>query len=427
MSLKARLAVLYALSVFIILVTSAFTIYLLNESFRKAEFSKRLLLEAEESNLQFSGSPTLTADVIQALNQNAANSLPQENLIIYDSALTILYKNVHSPNPKISRNILNTSAEKGQAVFTTGEKEAVIICRHIKNKTVYVYASAYDIFGRRKNDNLKILLTSSVFGGILFSGLMAFFYVRQAIKPLEKLKEQIEKIDESNLTHRISVSKNNDEISQIAKKFNAMLERIQEAFEQRKNFVHHASHELRTPLANMLSQTESALGKSLTVSDYRSILFSLKEEQQDLIDLTNSLLALSRYEKMNIKSRWPKIRIDEVLYQIVDTVNMLWPEAVVTIEFETIPENEDYLVLDANESLIKSMVQNLIKNAIQYSDNKKVKVRINASAEGITMHFDNAGTQLSVTEQEKLFLPFFRGENAQNKRVTGLAYPLCRE
>jgi signal transduction histidine kinase len=59
-----------------------------------------------------------------------------------------------------------------------------------------------------------------------------------------------------------------NEIVQIATNFNNMLDRLEKAFQLQKNFVHHASHELRTPLATMLSQTESALRKDLTVKTH---------------------------------------------------------------------------------------------------------------------------------------------------------------
>ena len=124
------------------------------------------------------------------------------------------------------------------------------------------------------------------------------------MKPLEELKGQIEKINEKNLKNELLLARSNNEVKQIARKFNAMLDRLEHAFEQRKNFVQHASHELRTPLANMLAQTESALSKKLCANRLPNILYSLKEEQQDLINLTNSLLTLSRYEKVPKPYDW---------------------------------------------------------------------------------------------------------------------------
>jgi signal transduction histidine kinase len=339
---------------------------------------------------------------------------------LFDSAYNLLYTSPRNPAPKISREFFKRVKSRAHYTFTYQGKEGVLLFISEKGKAGFAMASATDIFGRRKNDNLKVILILSVVGGILLSGLLAFFYVKQAMKPLEELKGQIEKINEENLKQRIFVGRNNNEMKQIASKFNAMLDRLEQAFEQRKNFVQYASHELRTPLANMLAQTESALSKDLSTEDYRRILFSLKEDQQDLINLTNSLLTLSRYEKMQPPKDLSSMRIDEILYETVDIVKQLLPDATVSINFEEVPESEDDLVFEGNESLVRSAVQNLVKNGLQYSENLEMKISITANSGGITLQFDNAGKQLSAEEQSRLFIPFFRGENAHYKKGYGL-------
>ncbi len=261
---------------------------------------------------------------------------------------------------------------------------------------------------------------------MVLSGLLAFFYVKQSIQPLEDLKDEIDGITVQNLKQRITIPKNNNEIWQIADKFNAMLERLELAFEQRKNFVQHASHELRTPLANMLLQTESALNKDLTAPDYKKILVSLKEDQTNLIELTNSLLALSRYETSTTVIDWTTIRIDEVLYHTVEYINQILPNAVISIDFETVPDNEEDFLVQGNESLIKSAIQNLIKNAIQYSDNNKVKIILSHSEDSVTLKFENFGQQLSAEEESKLFIPFFRGQNSSSKKGFGLGLAIVQ-
>lgn len=426
MSLKFRLAFLYSLSVFIILLVSAVSIFLFNENFRKDEFTKRLSLEASESaELLFSVAGP-SKSIIDDLNQNADNSSHQARIFIFDSAYNLLYSPHNISAPSISPALFRLARNNQNYIFTADGRECVLLSGTRNGRSFYVMACGYDVYGLRKSENLKVLLTASVFGGLLLSGFLAFFYVRQAMRPLEELKGQIEKINEKNLKERIPVTNKNNEVWQIAKKFNAMLDRLEQAFEQRKNFVRHASHELRTPLANMLSQTEAALSKNMPAGDYRDVLVSLKEDQQDLIDLTNSLLTLSRYGKVNYDTDWTSIRIDEVLYEVVDFAKQMWPTAVVTVEFETVPDNEKALEFEGNESLMRSAVQNLVKNAIHYSTDNQVRVSIVAEGKGITLHFENAGKQLSVEEQGRLFIPFFRGENSANKKGYGLGLSIVQ-
>lgn len=426
MSLKFRLAFLYSLSVFIILLVSAFSIFLFNENFRREEFIKRLLLEASESLQLFTTAGSPTKILIDDLNQNASNFAHEVEINIFDSAYHLLYSSPQSSSPSISPNLFQTAKKKHDYVFERQGKETVLLYRVVNGRPLFVYESAFDKYGTRKSDNLKVLLTASVAGGLLLAAFLSFFYVRHAMSPLEELKSQIEKINEKNLKERIQVGNRNNEVWQIAKKFNEMLDRLEQAFEQRKNFVQLASHELRTPLANMLSQTESALGKSMSAGELQSVLVSLKEDQQDLIDLTNSLLTLSRYEKITALSDVSIIRIDEVLYEAVDFARHTWTSATVTVDFESVPENEDELKLQGNESLIKSALQNLLKNGIQYSTDNRVKVSIASGQHEITLQFENHGKQLSPDEQSRLFIPFFRGENSVSKKGYGLGLSIVQ-
>lgn len=427
MNLKFRLAFLYSLSVFIILLLSAFSIFLFNETFRKAEFVKRLVLEGTKSAQIFLSVSHPTFSIINELNRNAESSLPEEKIYIFDTAYHLLYSTHNFTPPTISLQLFRTAKKKQDCVFTDARgRECVLLHQHYKEKSIYVLALAFDTFGHRKSDNLKLLLSLSILGGLLLSGLLAFFYVRHIMSPLEELKEQIEKIDEKNMKERIKVGNKNSEVGQIATKFNAMLNRLEEAFDQRKSFLQHASHELRTPLAIMLSQTESALSKDLTGEDYRKILISLKEDQQNIINLTNSLLTLSRYERISPDKDWNIIRIDEVLYEAIDFAKEILPKSIVTLDFEVFPKNESELEFRGNRSLIKSAVQNIIKNGVEYSTDNKVEIIIRTEANKIILHFDSTGKPLTQEEQNKLFIPFFRGENSVNKIGHGLGLSIVQ-
>ena len=418
MSLRYRIAFLFSVSVFIILLISSLFIFLLNDDFREKEFNKRLLSESLQSEDIFTDNAFPTKKQIRDLNDNANNSLQSEYIFIFDSTLSILYSSLKSKPPNLTPSFFEKVKKTGNSFFATGNREGVI---HYSTeiKPHYIVVTAVDLFGLRKRDNLQLLLLTSVIGGLILSGMLVLLYVTQALKPLDKLRIEIEKIDEANLKQRISY-KGSTEVAKIGKQFNAMLDRIEQAFEQRKSFVQHASHELRTPLTNMLLQTESALGKQLTPTEYNKVLLSLKEDQQDLIELINSLLALSQYQILSLPNEKVLLRLDEVLFQSTDFISQIFPDAVITVDFETVPENEAMLIINGNEVLMKSALQNLIKNAIQYSYNRKVKISISILVETITINFENKGKQLAKEEQLNMFIPFFRGENSIHKKGYGL-------
>jgi signal transduction histidine kinase len=425
MSLKFRFALLFSLSVFLILAISAVSIYVLNEGFRKEEFFKRLKVEAEESSAIYFEHNTSRVENERELLINAHNSLPVEKLAILDSSQQVLYFTPDNYQINIPGSTYKLARQKGSHLFSDDDREAVVTYK-TSPAPHYVVVSAYDTFGRNKVTNLRIILIFSVIGGLILSALLAFFSVKQIMKPLSHLKQQMQRINEQNLTERLVVDKANTELMQIANNFNDMLDRLEDAFETRKSFVQHASHELRTPLANMLSQTEVALHHELTTSEYRDILQSLKEDQQEMISLTNSLLLLSQYENLTYLDTWKRLRIDELVYETIDITKTVFRKTAISVDFETMPEDEETLIFKGNEMLVKSAIQNLIRNACNYSDDDRVNIIINPQNSGITIFFENSGKQLSKEEQEKLFIPFFRGENSTNKKGFGLGLSIVQ-
>ncbi|MGI8757528.1 MAG: HAMP domain-containing sensor histidine kinase [Acidimicrobiales bacterium] len=426
MNLKLRIASLFSLFVFIILMASSVTIFILNENFRKDEFFKRVENEAKEASELFFKRQQSRSDIAKEIDLMASSSLPEQDICIFDSSFHILFSTSNYNNLPVPARFFAFTRKNKEYQFTQNEREKVMLYIKGQGQPYYVLASATDVYGNRKIDKLKFILSFTVLGGLLLSGLLAFLYVKQIMKPLENLQQHMQRINEKNLTERVRTGKNHDEVSQIAKNFNAMLDRLEQAFEMRKSFVQHASHELRTPMANMLAQTEAALSKPLLPENYRQILLSLKEDQQDMINLMNALLILSQYEKITYLKDWSKIRIDEVLYEAMDFVKQLWPNSVIAIDFSEVPEKDEFLKINGNESLLRSAIQNLFKNACQYSEDYKVKVTIDANKTGITLLFDNIGKQLSAHEQERLFIPFFRGENSKNKKGFGLGLSIVQ-
>jgi len=197
-------------------------------------------------------------------------------------------------------------------------------------------------------------------------------------------------------------------------------EALKKSLKKISDFVQHASHELRTPLATMLLQTESALRKELTTEEAKKVLESLKEEQMKIIDLTNSLLLLSQFESGHYLSHWPKLRIEELLYDSIEEAKKMYPDINISFNFLKYPEEESYLYLRGNETLLHIAFSNLIKNAYLYSDNKHAIIILEAQSNVIYLHFENKGQVLKTEDKEKIFLPFRRGENAQQKKGSGL-------
>jgi signal transduction histidine kinase len=417
MNLKLRFALLFTLLVAIILSFSMAAIYFLYFNYRKEDFFRRLEQQARQTfNLHFDS--RISDSVLYALSVQSGRQLYEEQDFVIDSAYKIAYKFPDTSRFFLSNHFLETVKDKKVERFTWGDKEGVIT--FFPHRNAFAVSVAYDTVGVRKVSNLRNILIIVCLGAVAVTAVVSFVYARQITRPLSRLSEEISDISESNLTQRVRVGRSNDELTQIARNFNEMLNRLEKAFNIQKSFVHHASHELRTPLASMLSQTELALRQELSPAEYKKVLESLKEDQQGLIDLTNSLLSLSQFEKIAAAGAWPEVRIDELLFDTVEFSKKLFKDIDISIGFAEVPQEGDLLIIRGNDTLLKSAFINLIKNGYRYSDNKKVSLRLSATEESIRVIVENTGRQIPEEERSRLFIPFFRGQNARGLKGFGL-------
>jgi signal transduction histidine kinase len=429
MNVRIKFVLELTLVVSFILVSSFLIIYSLFRNNQKQDFNNRLWANAYNQYLTYYNVQDTNKAAVDKLTANLPRTPVNFNSVLLDESYHVVTTNPPAFKYQIDTSFLQTVRTKREIYFTKDNLQGVALYINKAGKEAYVIATGFDKYTLARLSSLRFIMTLVATGGTVITAAFAFWYVIRATKPLVDLSKQMRHITESNLQQRVDVIKGNvkhNELVQIATNFNNMLDRLEKAFQIQKNFVHHASHELRTPLATMLSQTESALRKDLTPVETTRVLESLREDQQEMIDLTNSLLLLSQYENVHYSSSWPKIRMDELVYESIAAAQKVFEDSNINFDFIKYPDKESYLFFPGNETLLRSALRNLIKNAYLYSDDRQVSITMEAYSKGVYIHFENKGRILSEEDKERLFFPFFRGENAQNKKGFGLGLSIVK-
>lgn len=421
MNFKTRFAILFTFFVGIILLIACISTYLLFYESRQDDYFKRVGKEGLEVHKIFvdirQDDPSIAYRIIKDIHDKA---LYYEQVYILDSSGKMIFRFPDTLRvPKVLPVSLAT-LRNGEEFRAYDDKHSQLVAMFIPETESFVFVSGFDRQGLARLSMLRIILVIVYIGGLILSVFFSLFFVRQAVKPLKELSTQMKKTTVQNLTERVDERNTNDEVNEIARSFNSMLERLSKSFDFQKNFVYHASHELRTPLATMLSQTESALNRELKPDEYRRILRSLKEDQQEMIELTNSLLLISQFEHMEYVQDWPLLRIDEMIYETVSHCKKIFPDLQVSITFASLPDDDNDFTIRGNETVLKSAFTNLIKNAYTYSVDQKVSITLDSDSNAIFVHLDNTGTQLPADEKENIMIPFFRGGNALTSKGYGL-------
>lgn len=423
MNLKLRFALIFSVFVATILAISSFTIYYLYFNYREEEFFKRVESEGRlYHDIVSQIKDPDKAAISRLLSGVRTNSLPSERLAVFDSSGRLIHKLPDSTNIILDPNLKKKVFKTGIYRFKIGDYQYV--ASYTSDTKLYTLSDAYDLYGYSKLQNLKLILSIVFAGGMCITWLFSFFFVQQAFKPLLAWTDQIKQTTIQSLKGRLQPIKNYPEMNAVAASFNAMMDRLSRGFEFQRSFVQQASHELRTPLAIMLSQTESALNNQLNEDQYRLLLASLKEDQQYLIALTNSLLALSQYEQLQFQKEWPEIRIDELVVEATSQLMQMYPDAQVNIGFKEMPESDKAFIVKGNDALLKSAFLNLLKNAYIYSSDKKISVLMSALNEQVLVMVENMGQTLTAEEAQMVMEPFFRGKNAINANTKGFGLGL---
>ncbi len=429
MNLRIRFAFWFSLLVAIVLSITFVIIYSQSAEFREEEFFVRLQQKALTTQRLWFDVQEIDSTLLKIIDRNTLTTLTHGSVLMFDPQNKLIYSSIDDDSVVVDYAFLDRIRREKQVNQTdSGTKiETVGLVIPSNGQENVVMASAFDLYGYRKLDNLFHILVFTWITGLGLTVLLAYLYVRKIVgSPLAQLTEQIATIGENDLTRRIQVPENQNELSILAQSFNALLERLEKAFEAQRSFVQYASHELRTPLANMLSETENALSKVRSSETYQQTLYSLREEQSRLVEMTNSLLMLSRYKTAHLDKNTLLVRIDEVLYNTIEDIKASSPEYKIVLGFSGIPANENALLVQGNEPLLRTAFRNLLENACQYAIDHAAQIQITSVQEQLAIYFDNRGPSLTDFEKERLFTPFFRGENAARKRGYGLGLVIAQ-
>lgn len=429
MNLRIKFAFWFAVFVAIILSVACAIIYTQSADFRQDEFFNRLEQKARTTQRFWFDVKEIDSTLLKIIDRNDMTTLYQEQVLMFDPENRLMYSSVDNDSVLYDRSFLERVRQEKKVFYADGKTrvESVGLVINRGGQDYAVLASAYDLYGFRKLSNLFNILIFTWLAGLGMTVLLAYLYVRNIVgKPLARLTSQIAQIGENELTKRLRVPAKQNELTILAQDFNSLLDRLQKAFESQRSFVQYASHELRTPLANMLSETEHALSMDRSPDFYRKTLISLREEQSRLVDMTNALLLLSRYQHVRMDREVPLLRVDEILYQTMEEVRATSPHYRIALGFADFPSNENMLLVSGIEPLLRTAFRNLLENACCYAKDHQAQVQIACTDTTLEIRIENSGNTLSEQEQKRLFTPFFRGENAVGQRGFGLGLVIAQ-
>lgn len=273
---------------------------------------------------------------------------------------------------------------------------------------------AYDVktdFGRK-----GWLITVAV---TIVSAAIAYFVSGQALKPLRKLSQQAEKIDQDSIS---DIRLNEDtvkEFRQLSISVNLMLDRLSESFAMQRQFSGNAAHELRTPLAIMQTKLELFAAEHKNMEGDTAELVRSQAEQLDRLSrLVHTLLEMSN---LSSAPRSDRIELSPLVEEIITDLTPLASQNDITME-----QDCDNVVITGSDALIYRLVFNLIENAVKYNRRGgSVSVSVHKENSDVVVRVSDTGCGIPEEYRESIFQPFFRVDKSRSRQMGGVGLGLA--
>ncbi len=425
MTIRNRTSLQFSVFVSVILVAFSISIFVLFSDFRHDEFIGRLQNKALNSVKLLADVDEVNHELLKIIDRNAVNPMPREQVVIIDYQDKVVYSSPGAEDVEIEKDLLDQIRLEEVVYFSEDRLEGVGFSFKGKFDHYVVVASAFDQFGLTKLDYLRNILVVSDIIAIALIVLIGLFFSKQALQPLSEVVDQIDKVTASNLSRRIHQGNSKDEIAQLAVKFNKMLERLDAAFAVQRSFVANASHELRTPLTTLTGQLEVTLMNEDN-QEFRKVLEPLLHDIKQINKLSNGLLELAQVSQDLSEISLSSVRIDELIGTAQAELVTRNKNYKVKLHLTEFPD-ERYLILRANEQLLKSALINVFENACKYSVDSTAAIELSFDEKNLHLLVSDNGIGIAGDDLALIFEPFFRANNAKSQMGHGIGLTLTKK
>ena len=250
-------------------------------------------------------------------------------------------------------------------------------------------------------------------------GMASWFFASRALWPVKKLTEAAQKVTAEGLDQRLTTQGEDREFAELIEVFNRMLGRLERSFEQAHRFTADAAHELKTPLAIVQGQLERAIGQVADGSAMQAGLTSTLDEVRRLSVISRKLLLLSQADAGRLSVFRETVDFSKMLEELLEDTRMLAPTLNITGDIQA------DLTIQADGSLLRQVLHNLISNAIKYNiEDGWIRISACMVATHMEVLVSNSSTGITVADRGKIFERFFRADSAHNRHIDGVGLGL---
>jgi two-component system OmpR family sensor kinase len=244
---------------------------------------------------------------------------------------------------------------------------------------------------------------------LLLASVAGHELARAALRPVDHMRAQSERITEHELSERLSVPESSDEIGALARTLNAMLDRMEVAVSRERRLVSDASHELRTPLTTLRAEVDLALLGDRDPAELRDALESASEEAKRMSRLADDLLVLARADQGRLPLNPQPVPARDLLEAAAGRARAAVDLRGRSIVVDGLPSGR---AVSADPDRTAQALDNLVTNALRYGDGT-ITLSARDDGELVELHVTDDGGGFADDLLARAFERFGRGDEAR--------------
>jgi two-component system OmpR family sensor kinase len=262
------------------------------------------------------------------------------------------------------------------------------------------------------------IIKSIAFGlltALLLLVILSYLIAGKVLKPIGVIERLAREINDKNLSLRIPLGKNKDELYRLSESLNRMFDRLEHSFETQKQFLASASHELQSPLALLQLSMEDCIQHRDLPDSFRYQLIKQTDILRRMSRLVKNLLDLSALElkeRLDLK----EINLAELLKSVLGEYEVVFNAKKIDIQADMPPK----LNIKGDWDNLQRAIINLVDNAVKYNrEGGEIRIKVSENKTGVRISLLNTGAGISKTDLSRVFEQFYRVEKSRSAQYGG--------
>lgn len=252
--------------------------------------------------------------------------------------------------------------------------------------------------------------------------IVGYFFINQITRSLTYISNEMKSITSENLDKKIKNIQGNDEIAELGKSFNSLLDRLNNAFKREQQFIGDVAHELKTPLSTLRSTLEVAKSKKRSGEEYEKVINEALKETVYLSSTLTNILDLAWLEIPQEQKLAKKFNLSDLIKELLDIAEKLAFNKRIKIESSIMSE---VYVVGYRDKLARAII-NVIDNAIKYTPDGALSLTLKIVRNKAFILIKDTGLGIEKKDIPYVFDRYYRADTVNKVAGSGLGLAIAK-